>query len=125
MAQVLNNPIVINGGGGAPSPVIVSEDHGLIWNGKCRIRYFDIDGTLLKLEYVKKDTYTSPPTHPNYDPEYLVFAEWNYDTAVAIKQPMDIGATYNTVDGRTYIFINVNQFTGYDADLQVQAIQVD
>ena len=63
MAQVLNNPVIVGGTGGGPVPVPEYEDHGIIWNGKCRIRYFDIDGTLLKLEYVHKGGYTAPPAH--------------------------------------------------------------
>ena len=39
----------------------------------CRIRYIDVDGTILKEEYVQKGGTTTPPSTPSYDSDRLMF----------------------------------------------------
>jgi len=42
-------------------------------DGKYRVRFYDADGTLLKVEYVAAGEDATPPENPNYDPRYLTF----------------------------------------------------
>ncbi len=101
-------------GGGASTPV----DNGAIYEGKYRVRYFDTDGTILKIEYVAEGGKLTPPDNPSYDPDYLIFAEWNYDTEnYIVGQPTDIDATYNTVDNATYLFCRFTTKTGLNPTL--------
>ena len=44
--------------------------------GKYRIRFFDIDGTLLKLEYIEPNGSVVPPPNPSYNSELLAFERW-------------------------------------------------
>lgn len=109
MANVYNKPIIISGGGSDEIPV----DNGPIYEGKYRVRYFDLDGTILKIEYVANGGRTTPPQAPVYDPDYLIFDEWNYDIAnYIVEQPTDIGAIYKTVDDITYLFIRLTENIG-------------
>lgn len=79
-----------------------------------KVQWFDIDGTILKTEYVANGTAATPPTvTPNYDPTYLVFNSYNR-TYSNITAPTNIGAMYSTVDNKQYLFITVNASTGYD-----------
>jgi hypothetical protein len=118
MANVYNKPIVVVGGGvgGATAPV----DNGPIYEGKYRVRYFDVDGTILKIEYVANGGKTTPPDAPAYDPDHLIFDEWNYDTAnYIVEQPTDIGATYKTVDDLTYIWCRFTAKTGLNPTVAI------
>lgn len=73
-----------------------------------KVRYFDVDGTLLKEEDVEPNGKTTPPDNPSYDPDYLIFDCWNYDTETYIvDRDTDIGALYKTVDDVTYIFLDI------------------
>ena len=95
-------------------------DNGIIYEGKFRIRYFDIDGTILKIEYVENGGKLTPPDNPNYDPDYLIFDEWNFDTEnYIVEQPTDVGATYRTIDGATYIFVRVTNSAGLNPNIVV------
>lgn len=97
------------------------KDYGMIYEGKYRIRYFDIDGTILKIEYVAEGGKLTPPTKtPNYDPDYLIFDEWNYDIEnYVVEQPTDVGAIYKTVDDATYLFIRPLHGTSLKPDLAI------
>lgn len=118
MANVYNKPIVVIGGGGGGAEIPV--DNGPIYEGKYRVRYFDVDGTILKIEYVANGGRTTPPDAPAYDPDYLIFDEWNYDTAnYIVEQPTDIGATYKTVDDLTYIWCRFTTNTGLRPTLRI------
>lgn len=111
MPNIYNSSVVVLGGG-AEIPV----DNGAIYEGKYRVRYIDIDGTVLKIEYVENGGRTTPPNNPSYDPDYLIFDEWNYDIEnYIVNEPTDIGATYKTVDDATYIFIKV--LTAFDINI--------
>lgn len=89
------NAITITGGE-MPPPV----------TGEFRVRYFDIDGTILKTEWVNSGQNATPPNNPNYDSTYLVFDRWNASSN-NITYNKDIGAIYNTVNGKTYVFVNL------------------
>lgn len=118
MANVYNKPIVVIGGGGGSAEIPV--DKGVIYEGKYRVRYFDVDGTVLKIEYVANGGKTTPPDAPSYDPDYLIFDEWNYDTAnYIVDRPTDIGATYNTINNITYLFCRVAKTTGLTFTIRV------
>lgn len=97
------------------------HDYGMIHEGKYRIRYFDIDGTILKIEYVAEGGKLTPPSKtPNYDPDYLIFDEWNYDIEnYVVEQPTDVGATYKTVDDATYMFCRFTTKTGLNPTLRI------
>ena len=56
------------GASGSSTPI----DNGAIYEGKYRVRYFDADGTILKIEYVEEGGKTTPPDNPSYDPDYLI-----------------------------------------------------
>lgn len=43
---------------------------------KFRVIYYNIDGTILKEEYVTRNGTATPPTNPTYDDEYLQFMGW-------------------------------------------------
>ena len=79
--------------------------------GDFRVRFFDIDGTVLKEEWVDQgEDATAPPT-PVYDPTYLDFMEWN-QPFTNVQSDLDVGAIYNGKDNKTYIFITLNAITG-------------
>lgn len=93
----------------------------------CRIRYIDVDGTILKEEYVQKGGTTKPPSNPSYDSEFLEFQEWNYDTTnLVVESDLDIGATYKTKDDCTYLFCRFTSTTGLNPRLSITgAVTVD
>lgn len=112
-----NMPAEIDGiSSGSSTPV----DNGPIYEGKYRVRYFDIDGTLIKVDYVESGGKTTPPDAPSYDPNYLIFAEWNYDTDnYIVEQPTDIGAIYDTVNDATYMFCTFAPYTGLNPTINI------
>lgn len=117
MAKVYNNQPIIMSSKSVKTPI----DNGPIYEGKYRVRYFDTDGTILKIEYVESGgKLTPPPDNPSYDTDYLIFAEWNYDTDnYIVEQPTDIGAIYDTVDGATYMFCRFTTNTGLNPTLAI------
>lgn len=79
--------------------------------GDYLVRFFDIDGTILKEEYVDLGNSATAPSNPTYDSTYLTFYGWN-QSLTNIQNDLDIGAIYDTIDGKTYLFIRVNTNTG-------------
>jgi hypothetical protein len=79
--------------------------------GDYLVRFFDIDGTILKEEYVDSGNSATAPSNPTYDSTYLTFYGWN-QSLTNIQNDLDIGAIYDTIDGKTYLFIRVNTNTG-------------
>lgn len=77
-----------------------------------RIRYYDYDGTLLKTQYVKNGGKSTPPDDPNPDPDFLIFKEWTHTESELsnIQYDIDVGATYDTVDNKTYLFCVFDEF---------------
>jgi len=88
------------------------------------VRFFDIDGTILKQEYVTTGSNATAPRRPSYDPRYLVFAEWN-QPFTNVQSDLNIGAMYDTIDGKTYIFIRINNITGFQPTLQINKSSSD
>lgn len=76
-----------------------------------KIEWIDVDGTLLKTEYVDTGESGTPPSNPSYDNTYLTFNNWNL-TYTNIQHNMVIGATYTTVNNRTYFKCTFNNITG-------------
>lgn len=71
------------------------------------VDYLDIDGTLLKREYLDKGDTTTPPSNPNPDSEYLIFDSWSDTELTNITESKTIYAKYTTKDNATYIFIYI------------------
>ena len=93
-------------------------DYGLFYKGKNRVRYLDIDGKVLKIEYLENGSKLTPPDIPNYDPDYLVFDCWNYDIDnYVVERPTDVGAIYNTIDDYSYFWVDVMQRLGFSYNL--------
>lgn len=99
--------------------VNVEASGGEIGTGIYHIRYFDIDGTILKEERINKGDSLTPPDNPSYDFDYLIFDSWNYDIAnTVVDGPLDIGAIYNTIDNATYLFCRFTNNTGLEVTLK-------
>jgi hypothetical protein len=88
------------------------------------VRFFDIDGTILKQEYVTTGADATAPTTPNIDPRYLVFAEWN-QAFTNVQSDLDVGAMYDTIDGKTYIFTRITNNTGFQPTLDLNKSTAD
>jgi len=76
-------------------------------SGNLSVRYWDIDGTLLKEQFVNSGENATPPTNPTRTD--LTFDEWNIDST-NITSHLDIGATYTTTNGRTIIYLEINNY---------------
>jgi uncharacterized repeat protein (TIGR02543 family) len=77
--------------------------------GDYLVRFIDFDGTILKQQWVNNGDSATAPTPPTHD--LLTFQEWNndYDN---ITHDLDVGATYYTTDGKTYLFMRFTNTTG-------------
>ena len=84
---------------------------------KHEVRFFDADGTLLKTEYVEDGGTATPPDDPNFDSARLSFVCWGCalgdNTFSPIISDMDYMAVYTPIDGKTYLFIHIDDVTGY------------
>ena len=84
------------------------------------VRFFDIDGTLLKSEIIPKGGSVTPPPDPTYDSERLTFSRWlsaighNFDN---IQHDVDYGAHYTINDNSYHWFFTLNDYTGYTVTL--------
>lgn len=97
-----------------------NKDYGAIYNNKYRVRYFDADGTILKIEYVAEGGKLTPPDNPNFKNELLVFDDWNYDVEnYIVEQPTDIGAIYDTINGKTILECKLTKGTGMKVNLAI------
>jgi hypothetical protein len=86
--------------------------------GDYLVRFFDIDGTILKEEYVDAGNAATAPANPTYDSTYLTFDGWN-NSFSNIQHDLDVGAIYDTIDGKTYLFLKVTTVTGLQPTLQL------
>ena len=86
--------------------------------GDYLVRFFDIDGTILKEQYVNAGNSAVAPSNPTYDSTYLVFSQWN-QTFTNIQNDTDIGAIYDTIDGKTYLFLRITDTTGFQPTFQL------
>ena len=73
------------------------------------VRFIDFDGTILKEQWVASGGSATAPTPPTHT--YLTFQSWN-GTFTNVTRDLDVGAIYDTTDGKTYIFVHVNSLTG-------------
>ena len=88
--------------GSAPEPPPSTEGH--------KVTYYDPFGDVIKIQYVLDGMDATPPTPPTFD--LLTFAEWN-NPSTGITRDEDIGAIYNTTDGKTYVFATFNPVIGF------------
>jgi hypothetical protein len=86
--------------------------------GTYLVRFFDIDGTILKEERRNAGQDATAPANPNYDPTYLVFAEWN-QPFINVQNDIDVGAIYDTIDGKTYLFVRITDTTGLQPTIRL------
>jgi len=84
--------------------------------GDWLVRYFDVDGTILKEQWVNNGKDATPPSNPNYDSTYLTFNTWN-QVSKKITSNKDIGAIYNTVNNKTYAKIRLTTISGLSPTL--------
>ena len=81
------------------------------------VRYFDPFGVLIDTQTIVDGEDASAPTPPTLS--LLTFTEWNHD-GVNITRDEDIGAVYDTTNGKSYIFVQVNALTGLQPTLYFQ-----
>jgi len=74
-----------------------------------RVRFIGWDGTIIKTQYVSSGAAATAPTAPTIP--LLTFSAWN-NTFTNVTGNLDVGATYTTTSGRSYLFIFVNANTG-------------
>ena len=79
--------------------------------GDYLVRYIDIDGTVLKEQWVNSGQNATPPSNPNYDSSYLTFNAWS-KSSTNITNHKDIGALYTTLNNKTYAFITLTTASG-------------
>lgn len=90
------NACIIIGGVTPPPPT----------SGDYKVTYIDIDGTVLKEQWVNSGENATPPSDPNFDSIYLVFNQWN-KVSTNITSHKDIGALYSTVNNKSYLHISL------------------
>jgi len=88
-------------------------------SGDFVVRFFDIDGTILKEQFVDAGNDATAPTNPDFDPTYLTFAEWN-QPFTNVQNDIDVGAIYDTIDGKTYLFVRITDTTGLTPSIRLQ-----
>ena len=79
--------------------------------GDYLVRYFDIDETILKEQWVNSGQNATPPDNPSHDPDRLIFNSWN-QVSTNITSDKLIGATYDTIDNKTYAKIRLTTISG-------------
>jgi len=94
---------MLSGGGSAPTG----------W----RVRYFDPFGTLISTQTVADGGNATAPTPPTLP--LLTFHSWNHP-GTNITRDEDIGGIYDTTDGKTYIYVQVNALTGLQPTIYYQ-----
>jgi hypothetical protein len=78
--------------------------------GKGRpVKYYDIDGTILKQEFVNQGEAPTPPNTPEFDKEYLVFDKWLDLPEIVGEDYVYALAKYLIKDEATYVFVNVSK----------------
>jgi hypothetical protein len=92
--------------------------------GEFLVRFFDIDGTILKEERRNAGQDATAPTDPDYDPTYLTFAEWN-QPFTNVQNDIDVGAIYDTIDGKTYLFLRITNTTGLQPTLAFNKVDTN
>ena len=100
--------------GSAPEPPINTEGH--------KVTYYDPFGDIIKIQYVLDGMDATPPTPPTFD--LLTFAEWN-SLSTNITRDENIGAIYDTTDGKTYVFARFNILIGFQPTMFLQKDTTD
>lgn len=72
--------------------------------GVYRVRFIDCDGTILKEAYCDSGGSVTPPSDPDHTDIGLTFQEYNYASSAYsnVTHDLEIGATYETTDGKTH-----------------------
>ncbi len=88
-----------------------------------KVRFIDFDGTVLKTEMVVRGDNATPPDLPDYSTACttrpaLTFQGWNNDYT-NVTSDIDIGAVWIPADGKTHLFITLNEATGLSPKLLV------
>ena len=99
MAEAIS-AIQAGGGGGGTTPSAKPKD----------VNFYDYDGTLLySYTLAEAQAMTALPDSPTHDG--LTFQKWNksLEKVKAVTRKMDVGATYITSDGKTRIFIHLEE----------------
>lgn len=83
-------------------------------------RFYDYDGTLL-YEFTVKEVQALTEMPKGVAHEGLVFEGWNWSLAdlKALDYPMDVGALYNTDDGRARLYINISSEDQLNIELRM------
>ncbi len=101
----------IEGGGSEPTIELERKD----------VNFYDYEGTLLfSYTLAEANALTKLPTPKGH--EGLIFQDWNwdYEDVIALDYPMDIGAMYITDDGKTRLYLEVEDEEGVDIRLAFQ-----
>lgn len=85
-------------------------------SGDYKVTYINIDGEILKQQWVNSGQNATPPENPSYDSPRLVFAGYN-QTSTNITSDRLIGATYSTVDNKLYAKISPTKVSGLSPTL--------
>jgi hypothetical protein len=85
-------------------------------SGDYLVRFLDIDGTILKTQWVNSGQDATAPTSPTRT--YLTFYGWN-TTYTGVTRSLDVGVIYVTTDGKSYLFIRISATTGLSPTLYV------
>lgn len=83
-------------------------------------RFYDYDGTLL-YEFTVKEAQALTEMPEGVAHEGLVFEGWNWSLAdlKALNYPMDVGALYNTDDGKARLYINISSEDQLNIELRM------
>jgi len=100
--------------GSAPEPPPSTDGH--------KVTYYDPFGDVIKIQYVLDGMDATPPTPPTFD--LLTFAEWN-NPSTNITYNRDIGAIYDTTDGKTYVFATFNAVIGFQPTMNISKSTTD
>ncbi len=84
--------------------VITIKDAAI--EGEHKVMFFDIDGTLLSVQFVEDGKSAISPTEPDRTEDGLNFVEWN-NPLDNVTHDMAIGATYETIDGKTHLYMDI------------------
>lgn len=82
-------------------------------SGRFRVRFFDIDGTLLKQEYVEPGASIIPPANPSYESDILTFDRWASavgDKFTDIQSPLDYAPLYYPTKLCNYYRIDLRKY---------------
>lgn len=100
---------LLTGGKYCPADILVTAEGGTPVVEK-DINFWDYDGELLYSYTLDElQALTELPPAPTPKKDFLVFDEWNWtlEQIKSLNLPVDVGATYNTIDGKTYAVIEV------------------